>query len=100
GTGQRGTIKVKTWREDNRVMIAISDTGCGIPEAIRERIFDPFFTTKDVGQGTGQGLAVSRAIVVEKHGGSLTFESETGQGTTFLISLPVTRQSGPSDGAR
>ena len=69
--------------------IDIADTGAGIPEAIRPRIFDPFFTTKEVGQGTGQGLSIARSIVVTKHHGSLTFESEVGKGTTFTIRLPI-----------
>ena len=70
-------------------MIAISDTGGGIPEAIRTRIYDPFFTTKEVGRGTGQGLAIARSVVVDRHKGSLTFESEVGKGTTFFIRLPL-----------
>jgi signal transduction histidine kinase len=61
----------------------------GIPGEIQEKIFDPFFTTKGVGKGTGQGLALARAIVVEKHGGTLTFETQPGKGTTFLIRLPL-----------
>jgi len=89
GTGKKGTIRVQTRPDGDWVRIAISDTGCGIPEQIRGKVFDPFFTTKDVGRGTGQGLAISRSIVVEKHGGTLTFESEVGRGTTFLIGLPV-----------
>ncbi len=89
GTGKRGKIRIKTRFDGEWVQIAISDTGCGIPELIRDNVFDPFFTTKDVGRGTGQGLAISRSIVVEKHGGTLTFETEVGQGTTFLIGLPV-----------
>jgi signal transduction histidine kinase len=52
-------------------------------------VFEPFFTTKAVGKGTGQGLAIARAIVVEKHGGTLTFESELGKGTSFTIRLPI-----------
>ena len=89
GSGRKGTIRVETRHQDGWVTIAIRDTGCGIPPEIRGNIFDPFFTTKDVGQGTGQGLAISRSIIVDKHGGTLTFESEVGQGTTFLIRLPV-----------
>ena len=61
----------------------------GIPESVRGRIFEPFVTTKEVGRGTGQGLALSRGIVVEKLKGSLHFETETGKGTTFFIRLPV-----------
>ncbi|HEY0253096.1 MAG TPA: ATP-binding protein, partial [Kofleriaceae bacterium] len=56
---------------------------------IRHRIFEPFFTTKDVGKGTGQGLAIAHSVIVDKHHGKLSFESEVGIGTTFIISLPV-----------
>ena len=63
--------------------------GSGIPEAIRHRIFDPFFTTKEVGHGTGQGLAIARSVVVDKHDGELTFKTEVGRGTTFTIRLPI-----------
>ncbi len=89
GTGQRGRIRVQTREDSGWVRIAISDNGCGIPESIRSKVFDPFFTTKQIGKGTGQGLAISRSIVVEKHSGTLTFESKEGHGTTFTISLPV-----------
>jgi signal transduction histidine kinase len=89
GTGGKGKIKVRTAAEDGAVLITISDTGCGIPEANRNKIFDPFFTTKEVGRGTGQGLAISRSVVVDRHKGALTFESEVGKGTTFFIRLPV-----------
>jgi PAS domain S-box-containing protein len=88
-TGKKGRIGVGTACEGDDVVITISDTGCGIPEAIRSKIFDPFFTTKEVGRGTGQGLAIARTIVADKHGGSLTFQSEVGRGTTFSIRLPV-----------
>jgi signal transduction histidine kinase len=76
------------------VVISISDTGCGIPENIRDKIFEPFFTTKEVGRGTGQGLAIARSIVVDNHGGSLTFESAVGKGSTFYIRLPIGLASG------
>jgi PAS domain S-box-containing protein len=89
GSGAKGTIRVLTRQETDRVCIEISDTGCGIPEAIGERIYDPFFTTKEVGRGSGQGLAIARSIVVDKHGGSLSHDSEVGRGTTFRILLPV-----------
>jgi signal transduction histidine kinase len=88
-TGTRGTIGVQTRAIENVVNISISDTGGGISESIRNKIFEPFFTTKPVGRGTGQGLAIARSIVVDKHGGTLTFESSMGHGTTFLISLPI-----------
>ncbi|HUL30038.1 MAG TPA: ATP-binding protein, partial [Thermodesulfobacteriota bacterium] len=89
GSKGKGTITVKTKSEDNWVEVRISDTGTGIPEEIRGRIFDPFFTTKEVGKGTGQGLTISHSIIVKKHGGTLTFETEEGKGTTFIIRLPV-----------
>lgn len=88
-TGGKGKITVRTRVNEDCVEIAISDTGGGIPGEIQEKIFDPFFTTKGVGKGTGQGLALARAIVVEKHGGTLTFETQPGKGTTFLIRLPL-----------
>jgi PAS domain S-box-containing protein len=91
-TGRLGTIKVATRRVGQEVRISVSDTGGGIPEAIRDRIFEPFFTTKPVGRGTGQGLAIVRAVVVEKHGGRVTMETETGRGTTFHLFLPLEAQ--------
>lgn len=87
--GNRGCIRVRSASEGNTVRIDISDTGCGIPESARERVFEPFFTTKPVGRGSGQGLAIARSIIVDKHGGSLTFESQLGGGTVFTILLPV-----------
>jgi two-component system NtrC family sensor kinase len=89
GTDERGVIRVSTARKGEHVEIAISDTGCGIPEDIRTRIFDPFFTTKEVGRGTGQGLALARSTIVDRHGGSIAVESEVGEGTTFRIVLPI-----------
>jgi len=89
GRNQRGSIRVSTRREGEDVVIAISDTGGGIPDAIRDKIFDPFFTTKDVGRGTGQGLAIARSVIVDKHGGSICFKTEVGVGTTFFVRLPI-----------
>jgi len=74
---------------DDRVKIAIADNGPGMSDEVRSRVFDPFFTTKPVGSGTGLGLAVSYQIVVEKHGGSLTCISVPGQGTEFIIEIPM-----------
>jgi signal transduction histidine kinase len=87
--GGKGAIRITTSQEGDQVRIDIADTGAGIAEAIRPRIFDPFFTTKEVGKGSGQGLSIARSIVVTKHHGSLTFESEVGKGTTFTIRLPI-----------
>jgi signal transduction histidine kinase len=89
GSEQRGLITVRTRLEGSDVVIAVKDTGSGIPEHVRPRIFDPFFTTKEVGRGTGQGLAMARSSIREKHGGDLSFETQLGQGTTFFIRLPV-----------
>jgi signal transduction histidine kinase len=87
--GTPGKITVRTRRVGDEVEIAISDTGTGIPAAIHDKIYDPFFTTKEVGRGTGQGLAITRSIVVDKHGGSLRFDTQTGAGTTFFVRIPV-----------
>jgi PAS domain S-box-containing protein len=96
-TGGMGRITVRTRLHDDSVEIAISDTGTGIPEAIRGKIFDPFFTTKEVGKGSGQGLALARAIVVEKHGGTLTYQTEAGKGTTFYVRLPLSEVAEPRE---
>jgi signal transduction histidine kinase len=93
GTSRKGRIHIASAQEGNMVVISIGDTGGGIPVAIRDRIFDPFFTTKEVGKGTGQGLAIARSVIQEKHGGSLTFESELGKGTTFKIRLAIDGKS-------
>lgn len=85
----KGRIDINTRRDGKWVEIRIRDTGGGIPEAVRSRVFDPFFTTKEVGKGTGQGLAISHSVVVDKHSGQLTFETEAGKGTTFIIRLPI-----------
>lgn len=86
---EKGAITVATLHGDGFAEIRVTDTGTGIPEAIREKVFDPFFTTKEVGRGTGQGLAISYRAITEKHGGTLSFETEVGEGTTFIIRLPL-----------
>ena len=87
-SGARGTIRVRSLQQGGEIVVAVSDSGPGIPEPIRNRIFEPFFTTKEVGRGSGQGLAISRAVV-ERHGGALTFDTEMGVGTTFYVRLPT-----------
>jgi signal transduction histidine kinase len=87
--GDRGSIIVSTRTNGDWVEIAITDTGTGIPEAVRSRIFDPFFTTKPVGKGTGQGLYLVHSIITKKHNGTVTFTTELGKGTTFFIRLPL-----------
>jgi two-component system, NtrC family, sensor kinase len=83
-----GTIRVVSRAIDGAVEVRIADDGCGIPESIRHRIFDQFFTTRPVGRGSGQGLSLARSIV-DAHRGSITFESEVGVGTTFIVRLPL-----------
>jgi two-component system, NtrC family, sensor kinase len=87
-----GWLTLKTFVEGRDVVVEVSDTGEGIPEADLPRIFDPFFTTKDVGQGTGLGLAVSYGIVQE-HGGSIRASSARDQGTRFEVRLPIERRA-------
>jgi len=84
----RGEITVRTWLQDGAACMAISDTGCGIPEELRSRIFEPFFTTKGVGKGTGLGLSISFNII-KKHRGAITVASEVGKGTCFTVTLPL-----------
>jgi signal transduction histidine kinase len=88
-SGNRGVIRVCTRHDGETAVIEVEDTGTGIPAAIRDRIFEPFFTTKEVGKGTGQGLAISRSIVVERHAGRFSLRTEVGKGTTFTIELPI-----------
>lgn len=84
-----GTITITLQpAEEDFVEIHIRDTGCGIPEELRERIFEPFFTTKPVGSGTGLGLSVSYGII-NKHNGTISVKSEVGKGSEFTIRLPV-----------
>lgn len=88
GGSEKGKIRVQTRNCQDWAEIRIHDTGTGIPEKARARIFDPFFTTKEIGKGTGQGLAIARSVIVDKHNGSIHFETVEGKGTTFIIRLP------------
>ena len=90
--GGKGKITIETRVEGSSVLIHIADTGCGIAKSNHAKIFDPFFTTKEVGRGTGQGLAIAYDVVARKHGGSLTFTTVLGEGTTFIIRLPIKRR--------
>lgn len=89
GSKEKGKITIQTRRDGEWVEVRVQDTGAGIPQAIQNRMFEPFFTTKPVGKGTGQGLAIARSVIVDKHGGTITFESTEGLGTTFIIRLPI-----------
>jgi len=88
-SNEKGVIKISTKLKGGMAEIRISDTGSGIPEDIKNRIFDPFFTTKEVGKGTGQGLAISHDIIINKHDGKIDVLSEPDKGTEFIISLPL-----------
>jgi PAS domain S-box-containing protein len=85
-----GCIYVATRHDQDWAEIRIEDNGCGIPPEIRQHIYDPFFTTKEVGKGTGQGLAIAHDIIVKKHGGAIDFTTTLGEGTAFIIRLPLT----------
>jgi PAS domain S-box-containing protein len=84
-----GKIHVASRVEGPSVVVTVADNGAGIPERIQHKVFDQFFTTKPVGKGTGQGLSLARSIVVDAHGGTLSFESKAGHGTVFTVRLPI-----------
>lgn len=88
-SGEKGLLRVSTKQDGNRIVIRIGDSGTGIAPENLDHIFDPFYTTKEVGKGTGQGLAIARDVVVNKHQGAIDVESVVGKGTTFIITLPV-----------
>jgi signal transduction histidine kinase len=87
-----GTLTIRTYRKDDHIVVAIGDTGPGVPDELRKRVFEPFFTTKAVGEGTGLGLDISYRIVVNGHGGDIVLESRPGD-TRFLVSLPLVEQA-------
>ena len=87
--GPLGAIRISTRRSGDHVQITVTDDGPGMTEDVQRRVFDPFFTTKDVGKGTGQGLALAHTTIVRKHGGTIEVHSSPGQGTSFVITLPV-----------
>ena len=88
----KGEIVIQTMRDDDWAEIRINDNGPGIPEELKTRIFDPFFTTKEVGQGTGQGLALAWSYVVNEHRGTISVESTPGHGASFRLRLPIKPQ--------
>ena len=87
--GGTGTLTLRTFRDGDRLVVEVADTGTGIPAEVRPRIFEPFFTTKPVGEGTGLGLDISYRIIVNKHHGDIRVESEPGR-TVFRVYLPLT----------
>lgn len=85
----KGKILVKSYIEGDAIIIKIKDTGCGMPEHVKQKAFDPFFTTKKIGKGTGQGLAIAYNVIVNIHNGSIVLDSEEGVGTTVTMTLPL-----------
>ena len=86
------TVTVSTDQGADQVEVRVTDNGPGIPSAIREKIFESFFTTKPMGTGTGLGLSLIYDIITQGHGGTLTVESEEGQGATFIVTLPIKKE--------
>jgi signal transduction histidine kinase len=95
-SGKGGEVRVSTRVEDDSVIIAVEDTGGGIPPEHLNRIFDPFYTTKPVGEGTGLGLSISFGIV-ERHGGTIKVDTRLNEGTTFTVTLPIHIKISPPD---
>jgi len=92
----KGVITISIHAAGEWAEVRVRDNGTGILEAAQNRVFDPFFTTKPLGKGTGQGLAIARSVIVEKHGGALEFETVLGQGTVFIIRVPLHVASQPA----
>jgi PAS domain S-box-containing protein len=93
GAEEKGRITVSTRRDGDWVEIRVQDSGEGIPTDVQPRLFEPFFTTKEVGRGTGQGLAICHAAIVKGHGGTITFDTTPGQGTIFIVRLPISDET-------
>jgi signal transduction histidine kinase len=87
-SGQLGKIAIRTRALADCLELEIADNGTGIPDSLRQKVMEPFFTTKGVGKGTGQGLPLAYATIVDRHGGKFFFTSELGSGTTFFIQVP------------
>ncbi|MCA9550209.1 MAG: PAS domain-containing protein [Myxococcales bacterium] len=87
--GEKGHITIRSRKVGDSVEIQVEDDGAGMPADVARRCFDPFFTTKPVGRGTGQGLAIVHAVVVEQHGGEVDLETRPGEGTCFTLTLPI-----------
>ena len=84
-------VNVSVTLNNNQIVISMADNGEGMTEEVKQRLFENFFTTKPVGQGTGLGMAITRDIIENKHGGKLSFESTEGKGTTFTLTIPIKR---------
>lgn len=93
-----GQVWIKTETDGTNVTVKIRDNGCGIEKEALDKLFDPFFTTKPVGEGTGLGLSITHSII-EKHQGVITIDSIVGEGTTFSVKLPISRDTDTEEGA-
>ena len=91
GEGGKMEIGIRYDEAGEMIKVWFKDNGPGIPDDVKPRIFEPYFTTKAKGSGTGMGLDISRQII-ESHNGKIYFESENGQGTTFIIEIPVNQE--------
>ena len=95
---EMGEILIKTEfdQDSNFIRVSVKDNGGGISREAKDRVFEPFYTTKEIGVGTGQGLAISYNLIVERHKGEIYFDTVEGEGTTFYVLLPVSLPSSPS----
>ena len=90
-TGYQPEINVGVKSDGDTIVISIADNGEGMTDEVKQRLYENFFTTKPVGQGTGLGMAITRDIIENKHGGKLLFDSEEGKGTIFKLTIPIKR---------
>ena len=91
GDGYKPQISVSVGLDGSLIKITFADNGEGMNDEVKQRLFEDFFTTKPIGQGTGLGMSITRDIIENKHGGKLTFDSTEGEGTTFILTIPVKR---------
>ena len=92
GETYKPEVTVRVSSIDDKISVSIADNGMGMTEEVKQRLFENFFTTKPVGQGTGLGMGITRDIIEKKHGGTLTFESTEGVGTTFTFTIPIKKK--------
>ena len=92
GDNYEPIVTLSTKKADDKILISVSDNGNGVPQKVLDKIFQPFFTTKPAGQGTGLGLSLSYDIITKGHGGELKVETRDGEGSVFIISLPVNNE--------
>jgi signal transduction histidine kinase len=92
GETYKPEVTVRVSSIDDKISVSIADNGMGMTEEVKQRLFENFFTTKPVGQGTGLGMGITRDIIENKHGGTLTFESTEGVGTTFTFTIPIKKK--------